>query len=70
MIASFFCRKVVIGFRGEGFGEVGIIGGFGIIGGSGEVGIIGGFRIRGVQELQVLLLILGNPRKGAFVTIV
>lgn len=51
----FFVAKVVIGFRGGGFGEV---------------GIIGGFRIRGVQELQVILLILGNPRKGAFVTIV
>ena len=60
----FFVAKVVIGFRGRGFGEVGIIGGFG------GVGIIGGFRIRGVQELQVILLILGNPRKGALVTIV
>ena len=58
---------MVIGFRGGGFGEVGIIGGLRIIGG---FGIIGGFRIRGVQELQVILLILGNPRKGAFVTIV
>ena len=66
----FFVAKVVIGFRGGGFGEVGIIRGFGIIGGFGGFGIIGGFRIRGVQELQVILLILGNPRKGAFVTIV
>lgn len=60
----FFVAKVVIGFRGGGFGEVGIIGEVG------GFGIIGGFRIRGVQELQVILLILGNPRKGAFVTIV
>ena len=64
----FFVAKVVIGFRGGG--EVGIIRGFRIIGGFGGFGIIGGFRIRGVQELQVILLILGNPRKGAFVTIV
>lgn len=49
----FFVAKVVIGFRGGGFGEVGIIGGFGIIGVFGGFGIIGGVELEEFRSYRL-----------------